>query len=501
MMTLVCGFPRGSRAQRPATTHAGATPPAAAPDSAPPPWVRPPGEEYEHDILPVPLDTTRDANITPDSLLLTDRAPTATLTFYNPSDESDEIFFGPECEGKEYDYLNSYDNLMLAQLHRLPIDPITAAWRNGGSCAAAWLVYPRSFHVGPRERRTITLRVVPPATLPNGRYTARVISGKWSNGLAHDAVDITYIRTTSPWRALRWRPTPAAGPGSARVTATPTMLAFHDTSAISFTLINHAAIPVPVWLYVDCPWFMVDYTSYGPFLSQYEMTWHAYIPNLSLMLVGMPQYVVLAPHERRTIPVALNIGTNGYAMGGDHTVMPHAVARIVYTEAPVELGDQTFTTPQGAVNVVNVPRSGTDLKLARPTVYRLDTTWLACDTLKNAAALGFVATLHAEVHDTQGRPAPILAPPANAPATRWRVGTPWTFDSTVAVWNVYHSTRSLRVDPEVKHKDGEPRSPLPACFFLPRFAPGHYELVLQGYEFQDVERRSPVRVAVPLDIP
>ena len=78
---------------------------------------------------------------------------------------------------------------------------------------------------------------------------------------------------------------------------------------------------------------------------------------------------------------------------------------------------------------------------------------------------------------------------------------PWTLDSTVVVWNMFHSTRALRVDAEIKTSDIQARPPAPVCFFLPRFAPGHYQLVLTGYTFQDVTRRQPVRAAVPLDLP
>lgn len=440
-----------------------------------------------------------------DSLVLTDRAPTTTLTLANPSDTKRVFEIGPECPGGDYAMLGDYYKNLFHAKGMSPADPVTAAWHNAGECAAAWLSgYPRYLELAPHERRTYLFQIVPPATLPYGRYTARLYYAV--HGGYHDDLEITYLH--GPWPRAHWQPTPPAGPGSGVVEATPSLVELTEAASTgTFTLHNRAATPTEIWLYVDCPWFIANFANY-PMSSQYEQAWHQRIPSLAFWLDGVPQHLVLAPYERRTFPFRLSPSLSSPMDGND------LYARIVYVEAPVML-DSSYTTPTGAINVVyHTPwldathqiRYTPMLTLSRPSIetFPLDKNNLhdavrrACDTL-HQAGIGFITTLHAEVDDARGQP--ISARPT-ASLGRGTQRSVWGLDTTVVIWNREHHSPVRIGDGDGGHDNPAIVPPAPVCFQLPQMAPGHYQLVVTAYLFfEDREHRHPVRTIFPLDVP
>ena len=422
--------------------------------------------------------------ITPDSIVLTDQVPTATITLTNTENNTREVWLAPECPAGDYAMVNG--NMFYPWLPKF--DPLAAVWRNTSGCAVPWLSgYPRHLALAPHEQRKIPIRIDPPSTLQNGRYGVRLIWAIYvteagNEGIAHYEVPITYIR--GPWHQRRWQPTPSTGPGSAVVQGTPAAVVLDDSSrTTTFTLYNSATRPTEVWLYVDCPWFIVNFVSY-PLSHEYEAAWHGRSANASIWIGGFPQHVVLAPHEKRTFPIELSPGLP-LLVDNDG----NEYARVVYAEAPVILvspkGDTTFTTPSGGVNVVvrthrldaNNRPVWPSLTLSQPWVRHYTVAQqprqAVCDTLQQPG-LGFVATVHAEVDSGSkgGSSAPL-----------------WAVDSTVAVWQVQRS--------EVMQLDDDTRkAPSPVCFRLPALASGHYQIVLSAYELQDVTRQHPVQAKV-----
>ena len=445
--------------------------------------------------------------VTPDSLLLTDQAPAASITLTNLMDTVRQVWIVPECPARDYAMMNGQWFYWWLN----PLDPLTAAWRNESQCAAVWLTgYPRHLTLAPRERRTFPVQIAPPATLLDGRYTARMI---WvieeKNSIVHYEIAVTYIKGRSPRR--RWRSAPPAGPGSALVVGTPAAVVLTDSApATTFTLRNRSANPTEVWLYADCPWFIVNFASF-PLSSQYESAWHGRIPDAALWLGGFPQHLTLAPHEQRTIPLQLSPGLGRGP--GDY------YARVVYAEAPLQLGveggDTLYTTPAGAVNVVYRWGRGSGTASAQPTlaVSQLQALGEARDTMRTACVtltqqgegLAFVAHLHVELDDARGR---LLD--SNRSPTRWAgeggtgpwggpwpraLGDPtWTRDTIVAVWQAVHHP-VLDID-----TDGERAPATPICFLISRLAPGQYRLKASAYALEDVAQRHAVERTVPLTV-
>ena len=429
-----------------------------------------------------------------DTLVLTQRAPTATVTVINPRDTISVFTIDPDCPAGEYAMFGDFYLPTLYDAGRPPLDPLTAAWHKAGSCAAAWITgYPRYLRLAPHERRTFTVRIVPPKTLAPGRYVARLIWTTYSN---HRELDITYLRG-GPWPAARWRPSPPHGPGSGVVEAKPAVLVLTDTThTAAFTLRNRAARSIEVWLTIDCPWFMTDFAVY-PLSSQYEQEWHERIPGLPLWLGNLPQHLVLAPHEQRTLPLKIVTSAYGQPLHDDK------YARVVYVETPVVLGtprgDTTYTTPAGAIDVVYRAHPPV-LTLSRPWIQPFrqsifgspppDTIRRVCDTLRQPGGLGFVATLHAEIQDAQGRPVPVR------PGHTGEHVTAWQLDTTVVIWNVtHHNVLDI-------HTAGQSVDPDPICILVPTASAtgpsgADHQLVLTGSIFEDRAHRQPVRVMMP----
>ena len=462
-----------------------------------------------------------------DTIVLTDRSPTGTITIVNgPTPDTAQLL--PDCPGGDYAPLNEFQHELIDE--RPQLDPLTAAWHNAGTCAAAWLSdYPRHVPFAANERRTITIRITPPATLPNGRYTARLIAiGAGGPGSAsHTEVDVTYLR--GPWPRLRWHPAPPDGPGSGMVTATPALVVFGDSARHgTFTLQNHAARPVELWLTLDCPWFLVNFAAF-PWSSQYEQIWHERIPSLALWIGNVPQHLVLAPHERRTIPLDLISQGGEDATSGGYD----KYARVVYTEAPVVMGtsggDSLYTTPSGAVTLIYHTADSTGRRRIRPAftlgppfVQEQDfesdgdqrSLHFICDTIRPPdPGLGFLARLHVALTDAQGRPLP-----PTPQRERWWLGkveifrakmdlasTPtlvlgdpaWTLDTVMAVRAV---TLQSVLD-KASVFGTQRKAPDPVCVALPGLPTGHYQVMLEASAVDDTAHRQPVRLAVPIEIP
>ena len=449
-----------------------------------------------------------------DTMVLTDQAPTGTITIENSSKDTNTAVLLPECPGGDYAPLNDFQHELIHE--RPQLDPLTAAWHNAGECAAAWLSgYPRRLAVPPHERRTITVRMTPPTTLPNGRYSARLIAFGIA-GYAHTEVDITYLR--GPWPRLHWRPTPPTGPGSGSVEATPAVV-FHDsTRHATFTLQNRSARPAEIWLTVDCPWFVTNIAAF-PWSSQYESAWHGRIPDLAAWIGNLPQHLVLAPHERRTIPLELT-GLDDDDAANDR------YARIVYTEAPVVMGtsggDSTYTTPSGAVTVVYRAVDSTG-RLSKQPAFRLSQPVLVsqeydgnsvnfvCDTLlPPRPGIGFLARLHVAVTDAQGRPLPptphkrswwlsvveVGRAVMDVQSTNVVLGDPvWALDTLVSA----RAVTSNRVLDKESVFYNKPKAPDPVCVALPGLKPGHYQFVMEAAVVEDTV--YPVRMTSPIEIP
>lgn len=453
-----------------------------------------------------PPSAAQDRNVlfqqTPDTIVLTDAAPTASFTLTSLVPQDMDIWLAPECPASSY--------LIL------PADPIADAWHNQSDCAIPWLSdYPRHFTLAAHERRTLSVRITPPPTLPHGHYVGRLIwaiytivttnqdsirshfpatpvpTAEWS--IYHDEFDVTYDHGPhpaphAPLQRLRmhWSPTLPPGHAVATITHTPTVLVLDDhTHSTTVTLTNPAATPTDIWLAVDCPWFQVNFVHY-PISHQYESAWHGRIPNASLWLADFPQHLTLAPHERRTLTlhafsdIGLDLPTGTY------------YARLVIARSPIAWAtpahDTLYATPHDAIPVVyhrgpSIPA----LTLSHlQTTPHPDGTSQACVRMQQPG-IGFIALLHAEVDDAQRHPV--------SPHSQSGQGSAWTLDTTVTVWEVVHH------NPMQAGQDEERTDPDPVCFSLPPFPPGHKDLVLSAVALEDTAHAHPVRATFPLEGP
>ena len=424
--------------------------------------------------------------VAPASLALTDTAPTATFTLRNTSGQPASVWLGPACDAVH----DSADQG----------DPIADAWRNHSSCAVPWLSgYPQHVVLAPQEQRTVTMRVIPSPTLPDGHYTARLIwalalanvtpaGDTTGRGVEHDELAITYDKGPQSPRPARtqWRTTLPAGQHIAAVSHSPAVLVLDDHQrSATFTLTNPAATPTEVWLAVDCPWFHVNFINY-PDSHQYESAWHGRMPSAAFWLSGYPQHLTLAPHERRTITLSAfpDIRAGKQPAGSYY-------ARLVYVQSPVlavtPSGDTTYATPQGAMDVVYHRGAAQHLSLGplqRTT--RPDGTAQACMTVQQPG-LGVVAQVHAEIDDASGHPVGVHV------GTGGGVSPVWALDTTVAVWEVMHH------DPMDASQDGTPVPPEPVCFTLPKFPPGHNHLVASVAALGDTAKSQRMQEALSLE--
>ena len=416
--------------------------------------------------------------IAPDSLVITDTTPTAPVTLSNTASEPVDVWLGPSCDA--------------AQDSAEHGDPIAAAWHNQSSCAVPWLSdFPQHVVLAPLERRTFSVRMIPPVTLPDGKYAVRLI---WAislanvlaggdtagRGVQHAEVRITYIKGPGRPRVSRtvWQ-----GPLIAEdtvINSTPDIIRFTDsTRSASFTLTNTGAIPTEVWLSVDCPWFRVNFIQY-PESHQYESAWHGRIASAAFWLSGYPQHLTLAPHERRTITIrAFPDLIAGPQPAGSY------YARIVYVQSPrltvTANGDTSYTTPQGAITVVY--HRGTPQRLTLGPIQqtrRPDGVLQVCATIQQPG-LGVVAILHVAIDNAHGH---TIADRVSA----------WTLDTTVAVWEVVHH------DPMDGAEDGGPKNPDPVCFTLPRSVPARGQLMVSAMALGDSAQDLRARATVPLGV-
>lgn len=436
------------------------------------------------------------AQVQPESLALSDANPTGVVTLMNTSEESEGFWLAPAC-------VMVFDTATAVQA-----SPFAAVWHNQTTCAAPWLDgYPQHVQLAPHERRTITVRMTPPPTVPDGPYKTRLI---WAaelpqgppphDGLSgHDEVRIRYTKGPTPLRPAHthWSATLPAGYAIGQTSRhlqiqfTPAVLLFADSSrGAVMTLYNPAATPTDVWLAVECPWFRVNYRQY-PYSHQFESAWHGRMPSAAFWLSGYPQHLVLAPHERRTISLeAFNFSP--WLPAGDY------YARLIYVQSPLlavsPTGDTTFRTLEGGVNVVY--QHGTPPQL---TLRELHTTPAngsgpaqACVTVQQPG-LGLVAVLHSELY-------------AKLAAVRSRSeGRPvWEQDTTVAIWVVpHHNPMDIKTDDwwDLWAPGGKPPTPMPVCLALLRLAAGHYRLVIRGYALEDTAKHHPVQATLPVDLP
>jgi hypothetical protein len=436
-----------------------------------------------------------DLDMGPAELVFSDAKPTVLVTMHNSGAKPLNIWFNQACGASQDSAEHG--------------DPIADAWHNQSSCAAPWLSgYPQHVVLAPKERRTVSMRMTPPPTLPDGHYTARLIwamyvvmtyNGQTVDGSGHDEFSVTYDKGPKPPRRARmqWRATLPAGRAVSLVGHTPAVLVLEDdsTPTTTFTLHNPGATPTEVWLAVDCPWFRVNFVPY-PTSHQYESAWHGRIPSAAFWLSGYPQHLVLAPHERRTISIqAFPQLIAGPQPAGSY------YAQLTYVQSPVLAvtaeGDTTYSTPRGVINVVyhkydkeGKPPSPLTLSQLQRTSHP-DGTSRACVTVQQPG-LGVVAVLHAEVDDAHGhrvRPRPLTGSAGGGQPPAWGI------DTTVAVWEVVHH------NPLDADADDAPKASDPVCFALPGFAPGHYQLVVSAVALEDIAKHHPVRATLPLEVP
>ena len=442
--------------------------------------------------------------VDPDIIVFDDTTRTARFTFFNPTAKPVSVWLTPDCwgEGREQ-----------------PADPIGAAWHNAYPCAVSWLSgYSQYFRLAPHERRTIPLQLVPYPTLPDGRYTARVMwntpnrlkmpddtfaEGSPSMGGPHQSIDIVYQK--GPWRPRRARarwiaalPMTGADARVTQVQSTPNALVLDDRRrTATVTLRNPGSTATDVWLTVDCPWFRVHYDSALPRGSQTEEATHQRMPSVAPWITGYPQYLRLGPHERRAITLELILPALSF------TVLPGSYyAQLRYVQSPqlrvTAAGDTVFTTPSEAVTIV-YHRGGGPFGLSLRelhVVQRLDGT-KACVTMQQPG-LGIVGRLHAEVQDFRGRPE------GGIDAATGREGPPWVLDTTVVVWEVLHHHNSEYYGngvpyPYTPPAAGIPRLPDPVCFALPDFFPRRHRLVVSAVHMEDTAKQAPVQATVVWD--
>ena len=393
----------------------------------------------------------------PDVLVFDDTTRTATLTFINPTERQGTVWIAPECGGDGKPQ---------------PDDPVAAAWHNSYPCATPWLSgYPQRVALAPHTRRTVSVQVIPYPTLPDGHYTARLIT----NGtFGHDEIVVEYHKGPKRPRRPRahWSATAPAALAGTLVQSTPSVVVVDPSShAAQFTLRNPAATATEVWLILDVPWFRIGYSNIAGdtwrHSSQYEQGWHLREPNIAMFFFGYPQHVVLAPHEQRTITLQLDTGE-----GSDVSEFPAGsyYTQVRYVQPPVltvtKTGDTTFSVPQGTVDVVYHRKSSRREEM-RPfsmsqvsTTQHANGTWTACVTLQQPG-IGLIASLHAKVRGGDSR---------DATPSKLDTTVVWTLDTTVVVWEVMHHDRADRLDA------GKPRPPDPVCFSLPDFNRGLYLL-------------------------
>ena len=419
-----------------------------------------------------------------DTVRLNDTILAATFTLTNTFPIATDVWLAMDCgassDSAEHD------------------DLLAGAWRNRSSCAVPWLGgYPQHIQLAPNERRTLPIVVHSYPTLPDGRYTARMVwvavKDDHNQDIIHYEFTITYNKGREhPRRSrMQWQPVLTGRRNHAHLQATPAVLVMDDhtpTATVMFT--NPAVTATEVWVALDCPWFRNNVSSADllPFRSsQFESGWHARLPNVTLWLSGYPQYFVLAPHERRTITLTMSPPIVFGDPAGSY------YARVVYVQSPVltamPAGDTVYMTPHGAIPVVYHHRVAR-LRLTLSQLHRVqqpDGTSQACVTVQQPG-IGVVAVLHAEVDDARGNPLRSRASPRSNPAA-------WALDSTVSVWEVVHH------NPEDIDKDADPKSPAPVCFALPSVPPGHYQLVVTAATLEDMAKQQVARATLPWEVP
>jgi hypothetical protein len=433
-----------------------------------------------------------EIDVDPDVIIFDDTTRSATFTVINPQSTPKNIWITPECGGIDT---------------QQPDDPIADSWHNTYPCAVSWLSgYPQYLLLAPHERRTIPLQLIPYPTLPDGRYTARLMyvspgREKFPNdtiamdtmpsgGGPHDEIAIEYFKgPKSPRRArTHWTAAGTAGQADLRVNATPSLLVLNDsTRTATFTLSNPGATATDVWLILDCPWFRMHY-EYDPTWirkSQYEMAWHLMVPNIVAWFSGYPQHLVLGPHEQRTITLQM-IVPHGTTPNGDYGGLPAGsypagsyYAQVRYVQSPLltvtAAGDTSFATPQGTIDLV-YNRGPAPLRLALSDLQvtrHSDGTSQAC-VMVQQPGVGVVAALHAEV-----------AAPTGA--------TPWRFDTTAVVWYALHDPASA-----ASGNAGLRITPAPVCFALPAFNRGQYQLKISAHALGNAEEHM---APMPFEIP
>ena len=427
-----------------------------------------------------------------DSLVLSDTTPTGVVTLTNTEAQPEGFWLAPAC-------VMRFDTATAEQT-----SPFAAVWHNQTTCAAPWLAgYPQHVQLAPGERRTFTVRMTPPPTVPDGQYTVRLIWGaelpqgpdalhQGANG--HWEIKIKYTKGPTPPRPARtrWRATPPTEVRGrqvqvqVQVQATPAVLVLADSSQpAAVTLRNPAGTPTEVWLAVECPWFRVNYRKY-PYSHQYESAWHGRMPSAAFWLSGYPQHLVLAPHEQRTIPIeAFNYSI--WLPAGDY------YARLIYVQSPLlsvsSAGDTTFSTLEGGVDVVYHHGAPPQLTLhdLHGTPPAGSGPSQACVTVQQPG-LGLVAVLHAELAASGGR--------SRRPV--------WRQDTTVAIWVVpHHNPMDIKTDDWWSFWDHGKTAlvPAPVCLALPPLAAGHYRLLVQAYELDDTAKHNPVQDTLSLEMP
>jgi hypothetical protein len=413
---------------------------------------------------------------TPDSLVLSDATPMTTFTMTNSDTVAQEAWLAPDC-GEDSNRV-------------VLVDPLSATWRNEYPCAVLWLSgFPQHVMLQPHERRTIRIRMIPYPTLPDGRYTARLILALppksitvpfFGSGfvITHNNIRVIYQKgPTSPRSArARWSATVPVKRNILPLRHMPDVLIVDDRkTATTFTLDNPGATPREIWLALDCPWFRSDIFRHQLHWSGfYELAWHHVVPNAVLWLSGFPQHIVLAPHEKRSIPIQV-IPYPDLPAGSYY-------ARVVMVESPVLAvtagGDTAFTTPSGVINLVyhrgaEVSLPGlTDLKIVRPP----SGSTQACVVL-HQRGIGWVTALHVEVNDASEHRVK-----GSSPVNR---GHPpkWMRDTTV---------EGVRGDEPIPDAPAI-GPPAPVCLTLPGLPHGHYRLIVTAYALEDTGRHQPAR--------
>ena len=409
------------------------------------------------------LGAAGHADVDPDLIVFDDTTHRATVTLVNPLTTAQPIWIAPECGGD-------------GRLQ--PDDPLAATWKNQYMCAAAWVSgYPQYLVLPPHTRRTLTLELHPYPTLPDGRYIARLMLNGIDHGMGHDETAIVYHKgPAQPRRShAHWVETT---PGTL-IHAKPAELVLDETTrTATVTFRNPEALPAELWLMLDCPWFRVHYDTVTNYThkSQYEMTWHLLVPNIVTWLNGLPQHMILAPHEERKITLTLQPFLNGthYPRGSYYAALRYVQAPVLTITAG---GDTTFRTPTGLIPIVyHQGGAATRLVVNSPEYVRhSDGTGDVCVTVRQPG-IGVVVLLHAELRDIGRRSEQTLPH--------------WSVDTTVGVWEVKHG-RSVR-----ESRD-QPIVPVPICVPTLPISPGRFQAVISVRALGGVERRLTLPIASP----